>query len=407
LSAPTSETQQDLLALTPLIRRVVAARVRDPQVVDDLVQETFARLLQARPRLDDAALAPFAVVLARNVAVSYVRGRHTEKRHLHRLVDLREPDRPEERAIQQEEARAVAEGLARLPARDRTALVANEVEGANTAALAAEFGSTPGAVAAQLARARAKLRVNYLLAIRGVDLPTDRCQPVLNALSAGDRRRQRTLDAGGHLLDCEVCAGLSDPLTERRRALAGFLPLGLVKPVEGLRGWLRDHPGQATAGTGAVVVGAFLATQLLAADPTQVQPATPALTTVAPATATGDRTLTSEGRAILPLTGRPPLSRYAGTTVQARGVRVQQVAADEGFWVGASERDRVWVQLTGTRESGFRVEPGHKVTFTGRVVRNSGNFTQRAGLTPREGAGLLEQQGYHIEVRADRVRLSR
>jgi hypothetical protein len=44
LSAPTSETQQqDLLALTPLIRRVVAARVRDPQVVDDLVQETFAR----------------------------------------------------------------------------------------------------------------------------------------------------------------------------------------------------------------------------------------------------------------------------------------------------------------------------------------------------------------------------
>ena len=162
---------------------------------------------------------------------------------------------------------------------DRTALVANEVEGANTAALAAEFGSTPGAVAAQLARARAKLRVNYLLAIRGVDLPTDRCQPVLNALSAGDRRRQRTLDAGGHLLDCEVCAGLSDPLTERRRALAGFLPLGLVKPVEGLRGWLRDHPGQATAGTGAVVVGAFLATQLLAAEPTAVQPITPAPTT--------------------------------------------------------------------------------------------------------------------------------
>jgi hypothetical protein len=61
LSAPTSETgQQDVLALTPLIRRVVAARVRDPQVVDDLVQETFARLLQARPRLDDDALAPFA-----------------------------------------------------------------------------------------------------------------------------------------------------------------------------------------------------------------------------------------------------------------------------------------------------------------------------------------------------------
>src|SRR4030095_6308840 len=78
LSTPISDTrQQDLLALTPPIRRVVAARVRDPQVVDDLVQETFARLLQAGPRLDDDALAPFAVVLARNVAVSFVRSRST------------------------------------------------------------------------------------------------------------------------------------------------------------------------------------------------------------------------------------------------------------------------------------------------------------------------------------------
>ena len=203
LSTPISDTrQQDLLALTPLIRRVVAARVRDPQVVDDLVQETFARLLQAGPRLDDDALAPFAVVLARNVAGSYIGSRSTEARHLHRLVELTEPDRPEEQALRQEEARAVAEGLARLPTRDRSALVANEVEGADTATLAAELGSTPGAVAAQLARARAKLRVNYLLAIRGIDLPTDRCRSVLNVLSAGDRRRQRGLGrrrASAHL----------------------------------------------------------------------------------------------------------------------------------------------------------------------------------------------------------------
>jgi Sigma-70 region 2 len=59
LSTPISDTrQQDLLALTPLIRRVVAARVRDPQVVDDLVQEPFTRLLQPGPRLDDALAQP-------------------------------------------------------------------------------------------------------------------------------------------------------------------------------------------------------------------------------------------------------------------------------------------------------------------------------------------------------------
>jgi RNA polymerase sigma factor (sigma-70 family) len=404
LSTPLSDTrQQDLLALTPLIRRVVAARVRDPQVVDDLVQETFARLLQAGPRLDNGALAPFAVVLARNVAVSYIRGRSTETRHLHRLVELTEPDRPEERTLRQEEARAVAEGLARLPARDRSTLVANEVEGADTATLAAELGSTPGAVAAQLARARAKLRVNYLLSIRGVDLPTDRCRSVLNALSAGDRRRQRALDAGGHLLDCEVCASLSEPLTERRRALAGLLPLGLVKPLEGLRALVRNHPVQASAGTGAVVGAALVAAQLLGGDPPPPPAAAPT-TTVIPA---GDRTLTSEGRAILPLTGRPPLSRYAGDPVRAQGVRVQQVAADEGFWVGTSPRDRVWVQLAGTRESRPEIQRGDRVSFTGRMVEHLPGFARRVGVVAGEGGRLLDQQGYHVEVRADQLRVTR
>ena len=407
MSTPISDTrQQDLLALTPLIRRVVAARVRDPQVVDDLVQETFTRLLQAGPRLDDDALAPFAVVLARNVAVSYIRSRSTEARHLHRLVELAEPDRPEEQALRQEEARAVAEGLARLPTRDRSALVANEVEGADTATLAAELGSTPGAVAAQLARARAKLRVNYLLAIRGVDLPTARCRSVLNALSAGDRRRQRALDAGGHLLDCEVCASLSEPLTERRRALAALLPLGLVKPLDGLRAWIRDHPGQATAGTGAVVGATLLATQVLGGDPPREPPAS-APTTVTAAIPAGDPTLTSEGRAILPLTGRPPLARYAGDPVRAQGVRVQQVTADEGFWVGTSPRDRVWVQLTGTRESRPQIQRGDRVSFTGQMVEHLPGFASRAGVNAREGAGLLNQQGYHVQVRADRLRLVR
>ncbi len=85
---------------------------------------------------------------------------------------------------------------------------------------------------------------------------------------------------------------------------------------------------------------------------------------------------------------------------------MQLVAANEGFWVGTSVRDRVWVQLIGTRESGFRVEPGDNVAFIGRMVENTGNFAQRAGVTLREGARLLERQGYHIEVRADRLRLS-
>jgi hypothetical protein len=83
---------------------------------------------------------------------------------------------------------------------------------------------------------------------------------------------------------------------------------------------------------------------------------------------------------------------------------MQMVAANEGFWVGTSERDRVWVQLTSSGESGFRVRSGQRVWFTGKMVANPPGFTKRAGVTPSEGASRLRQQGYHIEVRADRLR---
>src|SRR6185503_482101 len=41
-------------------------------------------------------------------------------------------------------------------------------------------------------------------------------RPVLRALSSGDRRRQRELDAHGHLLECATCEQLTDLLFERR-----------------------------------------------------------------------------------------------------------------------------------------------------------------------------------------------
>jgi anti-sigma regulatory factor (Ser/Thr protein kinase) len=151
---PTSEFHHDdVVELAPLLRRVIAVRVRDRHVVEDLVQETLARVMAARQRLEPRILAPYAVVTARNL----------------------------------------------------------------TKSLAASRDSTPGAVAAHLSRARARLRVEYLLEMEQAEPPTSRCRPVLLALSAGERRRQRDLDAGGHLLSCVWCARLSEPLLDRRR----------------------------------------------------------------------------------------------------------------------------------------------------------------------------------------------
>jgi RNA polymerase sigma factor (sigma-70 family) len=218
---PSGEFEHgDVVELAPLLRRVIAARVRDGHVVEDLVQEALTRVMAARQRLEPRTLAPYAVVTARNLAASLVARENRSKRHAHLLIDLRQPALPEEEALRQEESQAIVTALEKLPQQERETLIAHEVEGQNTSALAASRKSTPGAVAAQLSRARARLRVEYLLALEQAEPPTARCHPVLLALSAGDRRRQRDLDAGGHLLGCAWCARLSEPLLDRRKVAA-------------------------------------------------------------------------------------------------------------------------------------------------------------------------------------------
>src|SRR4051794_35261995 len=210
--------EPDVAALIPLVRRVVAARVRDRATEDDLVQETLARVLSAAHRVEPGMLEPYAIVTARNVVASLWRDVDRERRNQHRVVDLRPADAADEDVLADEDRSAMAEALQRLSDRDREALLAHEVSGRDTRTLAAEQGSTAGAVAAQRPRAGAGLRVEYLLAAEHVEPPTEQCRPVLMAISSADRRRQREVDAARHLLECDVCARLSQPLIGRGRA---------------------------------------------------------------------------------------------------------------------------------------------------------------------------------------------
>jgi serine/threonine-protein kinase RsbT len=210
----------DMVELIPVLRRVIRARIRDPHLVEDLVQEALTRVMAARRRLEPQTIAAYSIVTARNLVASLAASESRGRRYEHLLVDLREPARPDEEALRSEESRAIATALEQLPRHERETLVAHEVEGKDTSSLAANRNSTPGAIATQLSRTRAKLRVEYLLALEQTEPPTSHCRPVLLALSAGDRRRQRDLDAGRHLMGCAWCAGLSEPLLDRRKTAA-------------------------------------------------------------------------------------------------------------------------------------------------------------------------------------------
>ena len=205
----------DVAALIPMLRRIVGARVGQHPAAEDLVQETLVRVLAAKDRIEPGMLEPYAITTVRNLVATMWRRDDREVRNQHRLHDPSEPEDAEDAVIATEEQSAISEALGRLTDREREVLLAHEVSGRDTRSLAHETRSTAGAVAAQLKRTRARLRVEYLLALEGAEPPTERCRPVLLSLSSAERRRQRELDAQRHLLECDFCARLSEPLLGR------------------------------------------------------------------------------------------------------------------------------------------------------------------------------------------------
>jgi RNA polymerase sigma factor (sigma-70 family) len=385
-------TQGEILALLPPLRRFVASRVGDPQEIDDVVQETLTRLLAARSRLDSATLMAYAFTVARNQISSQHRAATLTRRHAPKMIDLTEPGRPDEALLEGEDRRALGHALAQLPADQRDMLLAHVVDDVPLAELATTPGSS-GSLAAKMSRTRAKLRLDYVLALRQVTLPTPRCRPVLLAVSAGDTRRQATLRAGRHVLTCGTCATLADPLLRRERALAVALPfLAVGAAWRSLVALVRLHP--AASGTTALA-GAAATAALVVGMSGPAQPAAPAVKPAAEQTV-----LDGPAGPVLPMASR--IRTLVGETVRAHGVRVLAVPADEGFWVGRPG-SRVWVQLVTEKESSRHVRAGERLTFSARVVANKPDFVDRVYEGSAAGRRELERQHAHLSVRLSTI----
>ncbi len=121
-------------------------------------------------------------------------------------------------------------------------------------------------------------------------------------------------------------------------------------------------------------------------------------------------TLTADGTSLFPLAQAAgsdgELTGQVDKSVTGRAVLVQSVPSDEGFWVGPSEAERIWVQLTGTDESGYVVRQGDRVELTGRIVEHDPGFAGQVGVDPAEGADQLTRQAAHVEVAKSELQLS-
>jgi RNA polymerase sigma factor (sigma-70 family) len=398
----TGTSASGIVGATAAVRRVIGARVRDPHDREDLVQATLVKVAAAQERLGTEALEGYAIVTARNVVIGHYRRESTRRRHVHRLVEYTGLDGPEELTLQQEETDALAIALGRLDPDDRRVLLAHEVDGVSTADLAEQHHSTPGGVAVRLARARARLRLEFLLVFRKVELPTGKCRPVLLALSTGERRRQIALHAGEHLLECATCASLSEPLVERKRSIAALLPLVGLRPLLAKIGRAAKN-GRVQAAVGVTAVAGVIAVGVLARPTSPTRP--PLRSTVAPSRAPRVAApLMSGARALLPMPD-DGLAPFAGKPVRALRVTVLSVPANEGAWLGTDTRNHVWVEFVGPGESPFHLVAGRRLTFTGLLVRNPPNFAATIGLHAGLDASALDQAGLHIEVSYGSVRI--
>ena len=276
------------------VRRALAARTSDPHLIDDLTQETLLRLARTERQLTADEERAYAVVTARNLLASHFRGQSVQRRHQHRLVEQHGATDPEQRTIENEEAAALASALTRIDPGERDLLMRHEVSGTDLATLAGEADVSSGAIAMRLARARANLRLEFLLVFRRLSLPTPQCRPVLLALAAGDRRRQAQLDAVGHVETCPTCAELLGPMTDRDRRVAAWLVVPLGDVARRVRRAVRSWWARAAAVTMvlAAIGGLVLVADRSRSDdaPTQARgaedtaPVTPRTTIATPAT---------------------------------------------------------------------------------------------------------------------------
>ncbi|MGY5884638.1 hypothetical protein [Modestobacter lacusdianchii] len=121
-------------------------------------------------------------------------------------------------------------------------------------------------------------------------------------------------------------------------------------------------------------------------------------------------TLTAGTTSVLPLTTQAdPASALSGVTgqdVQGTAVQVLEVPADEGFWVGTSDSERIWVQLTGGGESPYQVEAGDVIDLQGTLVPHAAGFAAQVGVTDTAAAAQLDAQGHHVEAAKNTVALS-
>ncbi len=139
----------------------LARLARSREVAEDLLEETWLRLVEHAERLrEDTQFGPWLFTVGRNLYVSYCRSRMLEDAHAADMIGLWPsipPSSPFEEAATHELERRLEAALATMPMIYREVLLLVVVEGLRPSEAAVVCGISPEALRQRLSRGRALL----------------------------------------------------------------------------------------------------------------------------------------------------------------------------------------------------------------------------------------------------------
>lgn len=140
------------------LKAFARAAVRDDDAADDLVQETFLRLLQhLRQSGPPDNMGGWLYRVCANLVVSRARRRTVADRMRRLLIDRSTSPGPDEAVIRSDDNARLRVALMGLPADARVAVLM-AAEGFSAVEIGTAIGRSPGATATYISRARVRLR---------------------------------------------------------------------------------------------------------------------------------------------------------------------------------------------------------------------------------------------------------
>ncbi|HZE41885.1 MAG TPA: sigma-70 family RNA polymerase sigma factor [Stackebrandtia sp.] len=218
-------------------KKLARILARDAAEADDLVSETFAKMLATLRdgRGPDLSFRAYLLTTLRNTF--YDRTRRDKKVEFTDDMTRHDPGQEfEDTAVAGQERRYAARAFHRLPERWQMVLWHTEVEGETAAQVAPLLGLTANGVSALAYRARERLRQMYLQE-HIADSPAATCRWTADRLGArvrGGLSHRDETKVDDHLEECTACKLLYMELTEVNSSMRGVLAplvLGAAAPI--------------------------------------------------------------------------------------------------------------------------------------------------------------------------------